>query len=232
MQRLQRERRVAHPGVAVVPVALAARRLGQRGRQRRHRRAGRHVGQALDGEGRALERVPQAVVGDPGARQPVAPELDGRVDVRRRPPRRRSAPARSSAHDSAQNALSPLVQHVAGAGGAALDADQHVGAEPERRAVGVGRVGAMPVVVDQASTWPRPGRSRTPARRRARPRPCPRGTRRCAPAGGAASSSAGGRVCGVTVSAPCRGPITSASCTRSQPPGVCQVVVRTLVPGT
>ena len=30
VQRLQRERRVAHPRVAVVPVALAARRLGQR----------------------------------------------------------------------------------------------------------------------------------------------------------------------------------------------------------
>ena len=32
VQPPQRERRVAHPAVAVVPVALAARRLGQRGR--------------------------------------------------------------------------------------------------------------------------------------------------------------------------------------------------------
>ena len=34
VQRLERERRVAHPGVAVVPVAFAARRLGQRRRER------------------------------------------------------------------------------------------------------------------------------------------------------------------------------------------------------
>ena len=47
-----------------------------------------------------------------------------------------------------------------------------------------------------------------------------------------ASSSAGGRVCGVTVSGPFDGPIVSASWTSSQPAGVCQVVVMTFVPGT
>src|SRR4029450_3110537 len=46
------------------------------------------------------------------------------------------------------------------------------------------------------------------------------------------SSSAGGLVWGVTVSRPCRGPIVKASCTSSQPPGVCQVVLITFVPGT
>ena len=74
VQRLQREGRVAHPRVAVVPVALAAGRLGQRGRQRGDRRAGRHVGQALDRERRALDRVAPAVVGDARASEPRAPE--------------------------------------------------------------------------------------------------------------------------------------------------------------
>ena len=91
VQRLQREGRVAHPRVAVVPVALAARGLGQRGRQRGHRGAGRHVGQALDRERRPLQGVPQRVVRDAGAGQPAAPELrrSRRSAVRRR--RRRPA---------------------------------------------------------------------------------------------------------------------------------------------
>ena len=68
VQRLQRERRVAHPRVAVVPVALAARRLGQRRRRRRDGGAGRHVGEALDRQRRALDRLAPAVVGDRRAR--------------------------------------------------------------------------------------------------------------------------------------------------------------------
>ena len=46
------------------------------------------------------------------------------------------------------------------------------------------------------------------------------------------SSSAGGRVCGVTVSSPVRGPIVSASRTTTQPLDVCQVVTSVLVPGS
>ncbi len=46
-----------------------------------------------------------------------------------------------------------------------------------------------------------------------------------------ASSSAGGRVCGVIVSSSSRGPIVSASRTTIQPFGVFQVVSRTFVPG-
>ena len=89
VQRLQREGRVAHPRVAVVPVALAAGRLGQRGRERGDGRAGRHVGQALDRQRRALDRVAPAVVGDACRAQPVA----ARSASSRRsaaPPRRRS----------------------------------------------------------------------------------------------------------------------------------------------
>ncbi len=47
-----------------------------------------------------------------------------------------------------------------------------------------------------------------------------------------ASSSAGGRVCGVTASSCCSGPIVSASWTTIQPDGVFQVVTRMLVPGS
>ena len=70
VQRLEGERRVAHPGVAVVPVALAARRLGQRRRERGDRGAGRHVGEALDRERRPLDRVAPAMVGDARPAQP------------------------------------------------------------------------------------------------------------------------------------------------------------------
>ena len=84
VQRLQRERRVAHPGVAVVPVALPSRRLRQRRRQRGDRRAGGHVGQALDRECRALDRVPVAMVGNPSATEPRPPEPCRIGDPRRR----------------------------------------------------------------------------------------------------------------------------------------------------
>ena len=47
-----------------------------------------------------------------------------------------------------------------------------------------------------------------------------------------ASSSAGGRVWGVTVSRPVDGPIVSASRTTTQPDGVFHVVTSTFVPGS
>ncbi len=47
-----------------------------------------------------------------------------------------------------------------------------------------------------------------------------------------ASSSAGGRECGVTSSSPSRAPMVSASRTTIQPVGVFQVVARMFVPGS
>jgi hypothetical protein len=82
VQRLQRERRIPDPREAVVPVALAAGRLRERGRSRRHRRAGRHVRQPLDRERRALDRVAPAVVGEPGLTEPAAPVADRRLEAR------------------------------------------------------------------------------------------------------------------------------------------------------
>ena len=52
-------------------------------------------------------------------------------------------------------------------------------------------------------------------------------TRRCS-----ASSSAGGRVCGVTASGPLVGPMVNASLTTTQPDGVFHVVTRTFVPAS
>ena len=77
VQRLQRERRVADPGEAVVPVALSPRRLGQRGGERGDGRAGGHVGQALDRQRRALDHGPPGVVDRPSPVQPGAPEARG-----------------------------------------------------------------------------------------------------------------------------------------------------------
>ncbi len=78
VERLEGERRVSHPRVAVVPVALAARRLGERCRQRRDGRPGRHVGQPLDRERRPLHRVAPAMVGDAGSAEPRSPEAHRR----------------------------------------------------------------------------------------------------------------------------------------------------------
>ena len=107
VQRLQREGRVAQPRVAVVPVALASRRLGQRGRQRRDGRAGRHVGQPLDRERRALDRLAPAVVGH-RARVRASRASSTRSSPGGRWRRRcRSGACSSSAQESAQKTCSP-----------------------------------------------------------------------------------------------------------------------------
>ena len=231
VQRLQREGRVAHPRVAVVPVALAARRLRQRRRQRGDGRAGRHVRQALDRERRALDRVAEAVVGDARAAEPGAPEADASRRSARRPRRRLPGAASSSAQESAQYARSPGLEHVPPADAVALDAEREVRAQADRLAGAASRrrrAGRR----RRASTRPARGRSRTPARRRARPRRWPSRHSTVRTSMWSASSSAGGRVCGVTASSWSRGPIVSASRTTIQPVGVFHVVTSTFVPGS
>ena len=74
-QRLDGEAGVADPGVAVVPVALAADVLGQRRRRRGDDRAGRLVGQALQDPAAVVHEVPpRALVG----LVQVGPRLPGR----------------------------------------------------------------------------------------------------------------------------------------------------------
>ena len=147
VQRLEREGRVADPGVAVVPVALAAGGLRQRGRERGDGRAGRHVGEPLDRERGALDRVAEAMVGDPGAAEPGSPEADGRVDpldglVRRlrcvqiRIPRERAERPLARAEDVPRP--DPVL----------LDPEREVGVQAEAL-VRAGRLGAVPIVVQQ-----------------------------------------------------------------------------------
>ncbi len=129
VQRLQRERRVAHPAVAVVPVALAARRLGQARGERRHRRSGGHVRQALDHERRALDRRAPAMVREPRRVHPRPPEQRRRgqllargLDVRG--PGQVTRPRQRAEH------LLAGAHHAARPRAAALDAQRQVRAEP------------------------------------------------------------------------------------------------------
>ena len=82
VQRLEGEGRVPHPREPVVPVPLTARGLGQRRGQRRDRSTGRHVGQSLDRQRGALDRLAPAVVGRAGAVEPPAPVAAGRREAR------------------------------------------------------------------------------------------------------------------------------------------------------
>src|SRR5215211_6589216 len=58
VEGFDRERGVPDPGEAVVPVALARRRLGERGRRRRKERAGRIVRQGFERQRAAHDLVP------------------------------------------------------------------------------------------------------------------------------------------------------------------------------
>ena len=75
-QAVERERGVANPGVAVVPVALAADRLGQAAGRRRDDRPGRLEGQELERQGGAVDHLPPAA-GVGALREPAPPVGDG-----------------------------------------------------------------------------------------------------------------------------------------------------------
>ena len=163
VQRLQREGRVAQPRVAVVPVALAARGLRQRRRERRDRGARRHVREPLDRERRALDRFAPAVIGDARAAQPVAPEACGRGDAlaasldgspARRAPRPRTA--RSRACSPCLSVCRPLTRSPS----------MPTARSVRSRIVCVRAARVRDVaVVRGRSTAPARGRSRRPARR-------------------------------------------------------------------
>ena len=148
VERLEHESRVAHPCVAVVPVALSARCLREGGGESRDRCAGRHVGQTFDGECRALDLGAVAVVGNASPSEPGTPIADrgcdsrfGLVGVLRcgepfRPGERTiRAVARS--------------QDVARPNAAALDPQREIRAEADRL-LRAARVGYMAVAVDRA----------------------------------------------------------------------------------
>ena len=146
VQRLQRERRVADPREAVVPVALAAGRLGQRRGERRHRRAGRHVGEPLDRQRRALDRRAPLMVGNARPVDPLAPVVRRRGHPRLRVVEVRGRREPFGPRQRAVELLA-LVQHVARADPVALDAERHVGLQADGLP-GAGRVGDVAVLVD------------------------------------------------------------------------------------
>ena len=157
---------VADPGVAVVPVALAARRLGQRGRGRGHHRAGGRVGQALQRQRAALQVGAPRVVGELAVVEPVLPvvrgphqPLVGLVVARRRRvlgPRQRGEQRVALLHQGARR------------GPRALEAQAHVGGQRAASRRSPRRVADRLVVAVArcTPTWPARGRSRTPARSR------------------------------------------------------------------
>ena len=148
VQRLQCERRVAHPRIAVVPVALAPRSLGQRRGQRRDERPGRHVGQALDHQGRALDRLAPAMVGKPrGARQPSPPEADRVVEPRGGVVDIDGSDQPVLPGKRGESAIAGR-QGVPGTNSAALDPELEIGLQADRLA-GASRVGNVPAAVHQ-----------------------------------------------------------------------------------
>ena len=84
VQAPQRERRVAHPAVPVVPVPFPAGRLGERGRGRGQQRAGGRVRQALQRERAALQDAAPRMIGERSVVQPPAPEVRGPTHARGR----------------------------------------------------------------------------------------------------------------------------------------------------
>src|SRR6516165_704415 len=70
---LEHKRRVAHPRVAVVPVALSTGCLWERGGESGDRGAGRHKGQTFDSERRALNWNAVKVVRNAGSPEPHTP---------------------------------------------------------------------------------------------------------------------------------------------------------------
>ncbi len=129
VQAPERERRVADPREAVVPVALPAGRLGQRRGRCGDDRAGRRVGQALERERRALQVRAPRVVGELAAVEPVLPVVRGPdqalVGLLVGPRRRVLAPGQGGEHRLA------LLHHVPRGGARALDAEVEIRHEPQ-----------------------------------------------------------------------------------------------------
>ena len=159
VQAPERERGVADPGVAVVPVALAARRLRQRGGGGGDHRAGRRVGEALERERAALQIAAPRVVGELAAVEPVLPVVGGpdepAVGVLERARRRVVGPGQRAEH------LLALLHQVPRGDARALDAEVEVAHQVQLEVVvaldghvvvvaaGVVPVAAGPAVVER-----------------------------------------------------------------------------------
>ena len=102
-QRVKRERRVAKPAIAIVPIARPAQLFGQRRRCRRDDAAGRLVGERLQRDRRPVhELVVAARVR--GVRRPAPPPVRRHPQ---RPLRRRAAPAPAPATRGTRGRTAP-----------------------------------------------------------------------------------------------------------------------------
>ena len=231
VERPEHEGGVADPAVAIVPVAVAAGRLGQRGGGRGDHRARGRVGQALERQRAALEVGAPGVVREAAVLEPLLPVAARCAAATPRPPR-------SSAAADAPTTRAPRRR-------------------PRPRAASCGRAHAgprSPAAGPSASAargpsprsarWPRGSparcrtsrrrdrRSRRPARSRASSPPSPACTGSAAAARGRRRgrwASAGGSR--ERSSSWCQGPMLSASRTITQPLRVSQLVSSTIVPG-
>ena len=139
----EHEGRVADPGVAVVPVSLAAGRLGQRRGRRRDHRAGRRVGQPLEGQRAALQVGAPRVVGELAVAEPLVPVVGGEdeavvgvvVGL---------GPAVIAPRQRDERGVA-VAQGRARAGAAALEADAQVGGERQRERLALGRADRLAV---------------------------------------------------------------------------------------
>ena len=166
VERPEHEGRVADPAVAVIPVAVSARRLGQRrGAGRDHRSRGR-VREPLEGQRAALQVRAPGVIRERAVLEPLLPEA-----ARARQPGRRLLVARrqrmGGPAERDERALA-LVQRRSRARPWPLEAESQVGHEPQLE---VHPLRARPpprCIRSRYSPSRRPGRrSRTPARTRA-----------------------------------------------------------------
>ena len=104
--RPEGERRVADPGVAVVPVPFSTRRFRQRGRGGGNQRAGRCVRERLEGQRAALEVDPPRVVGE-ASRAPASAASGGRSTPAACTPPRGYAAARAATRTARRSASGP-----------------------------------------------------------------------------------------------------------------------------
>ncbi|GBD45801.1 hypothetical protein HRbin41_00617 [bacterium HR41] len=130
VQRPQCERCVAHPAVAVVPVARTADRRRQRRRSRGGKRTRRLVGECAQGQRRALQHRTPRMVREAAAVEPFLPEVGGLderavgVVVAARKP---TVPGQSDEPPL------PCTQCAASARPSVFDADPQVAGQPQAR---------------------------------------------------------------------------------------------------
>ena len=150
----QGERGVANPGEAVVVVAAAAGSLGKGHAARRRDRTGRGVGEALQGQGAALQVAAPRVVGEAPAGQPVLPVVRGpdqpAVGLVVRQRWLGATPRQGDVADVA------LLEQGSRGGLPAFEAEEQVGGESESEVGVLGRRRALVTVV--AGVLPMHGR--------------------------------------------------------------------------